>query len=67
MPPIVDVNYCNGCKQCYNMCPLDIYAWDSKKKVPIVAYPDECSHCGICELDCLQLAIDVQLPVYTRM
>lgn len=62
MAPKVDYVHCDGCKVCYNTCPMDIYGWDETTNQPVVAYPDECCYCGICELDCPQWCIDVEMP-----
>lgn len=44
------------------MCPMDVYSWDKTPSRPVVAYPDDCCYCGICELDCPQWCIDVEMP-----
>lgn len=67
MPVSIDYEHCTGCKICYNMCPMDIFEWDDERNVPIWAHPDECYHCGVCEIDCLELCIDVQLPLHARV
>jgi len=64
--PKIDYRWCNGCKKCYDACPQDIYDWDDEKGLPIVAYPEECYICGFCELNCPQLAINVELPLAVR-
>ncbi len=48
----IDYRYCSGCRICYDICPTDVYGWNEDEKLPIVAYPGECWHCGACELDC---------------
>jgi len=48
---------------CYNNCPLDVFGFDCDLKKSVVLYPDECWHCGACELDCPVGAIDVRLPL----
>jgi len=62
--PVVDYKLCIGCKTCYNNCPDDVYSWDEDRDQPLVAYPDECHYCAICELDCPQEAISVRLPLH---
>jgi len=54
---------CTGCKKCYEVCPLDIIAWDEKKNKPYVAYPEECQLCFICQEECPAEAIKVKVPV----
>lgn len=65
--PKIDYRHCNGCRQCYDYCPLDIFGWDEEKGMPVVAYPGECRFCCICELDCLQKAINVELPLHSKI
>ena len=62
MPAKVDNKRCIGCKRCYTLCPLDIFSWNDANNKPIVAYEDECWHCGICWMECPKRAIDIKLP-----
>lgn len=63
MPVKIDYHRCNGCRRCYDICPMDVYLWDEELKMPTVAYEEECWHCGICFMECPKRAIDVTLPV----
>ena len=63
MPAKVDYRRCIGCKKCYDLCPLDVFAWDEEKDMPVVAYEEECWHCGICWMECPKRAIDIDYPV----
>ncbi|MCC8057308.1 MAG: ferredoxin family protein [Synergistaceae bacterium] len=54
---------CLSCGACYNHCPNDVIGWDGEKKKPVVAYPDECSHCGVCALECRHGAIRHTIPL----
>lgn len=65
--PIIDYSLCNGCRICYDDCPSDLFAWDDEKKLPIVAYPQECYHCAACDVGCPQEAIKLRLPVHAMM
>jgi len=60
MPPVIDLNKCNGCGICDLHCPLDVIHLDDKGKVPVVKYPDECWHCGSCRLDCPVEAVTIR-------
>lgn len=62
----IDYRHCNGCGICYRICPMDVFGWDEEKGLPILAYPDECWHCGACELDCPEMAIDVEIPFHQK-
>jgi len=58
----IDLNLCEGCGMCHEICPLDVIGWDDKLAVPVVSYPDECWYCGSCYFDCPNNAIDIKLP-----
>ena len=59
----IDYRLCTGCKICYEVCPLDIIAWDNEKELPYNAYPDECQLCFICQEECPDEAIKVKVPI----
>ena len=65
--PTIDYEHCNGCKACYNYCPSDVFGWDNEQKRPKVMYPGECHYCGACEIECLEMAINVSLPLHARI
>lgn len=48
-----DQEVCNGCNRCVAICRSDLLMPNPEKgKPPIVLYPDECWHCGVCVLEC---------------
>ncbi len=59
----IDFELCTGCKICYEVCPLDIIAWDEEKDKPYLTYPDECQLCFICQEECPDEAIKVKVPI----
>jgi len=63
MTATFDYDKCIKCKKCYNLCPLDIIAWDEKDNKPYVKYPDECQLCFICQVECPEKAIKVKIPL----
>ncbi|MBW2028509.1 MAG: ferredoxin family protein [Deltaproteobacteria bacterium] len=65
--PRIDYSSCKSCKTCYDICPMDVFGWDTEKNLPFVLRPDECSYCVLCELDCAELAIDVEPPLWVRV
>lgn len=67
MPPKINSELCNGCRRCYETCPLDVLGFDEDRKVAVVLYPEECWHCGVCELECSEGAVDVTLPLKMRL
>jgi NAD-dependent dihydropyrimidine dehydrogenase PreA subunit len=54
---------CTSCKACYNHCPNDVIGWDEEKNIPVILYQDECSHCGVCALECKFDAIKHRMPL----
>jgi NAD-dependent dihydropyrimidine dehydrogenase PreA subunit len=63
MTAYIDAEKCNGCKKCYENCPLDIITWDEEKNRPNVSYPDECQLCFICQEECPVDAVKVKVPI----
>jgi NAD-dependent dihydropyrimidine dehydrogenase PreA subunit len=63
----IDENQCNGCGICVNSCPMDVIRMDEERKKAIAIYPEDCTLCAVCEIDCPQHAIYVspikQVPV----
>ena len=48
-PVVIDEAVCNGCNNCVEVCPMDIFeANPVKGEPPIVKYPDECAYDGVC-------------------
>jgi NAD-dependent dihydropyrimidine dehydrogenase PreA subunit len=56
---VVDFDACTGCKTCYLACFADVIRWDTEAKRPVIAYPEDCVHCNLCELNCKDEAISV--------
>lgn len=48
----VDLDACIGCRKCYEICPLDVFRFDYKKKKSVIAYVAECQICGQCVVSC---------------
>jgi len=59
----IEYKACIGCKICYDICPQDVIAWNEEINMPVVAYEEECWHCGICWMECPKRAIDIIYPV----
>ena len=64
MPPKIDPKLCINCNICVDLCPMDVLM--ENETVPVVAYPDECWHCGACMMDCPETAIRLILPLPIR-
>ena len=51
----VEIEKCNGCGQCMEFCPVDVFEIKEDKSVPIT--PQNCSGCGTCIAVCNMKAI----------
>jgi 2-oxoglutarate ferredoxin oxidoreductase subunit delta len=59
-PPVqLDVSLCKACGICIALCPENVFdATDMGEAV--VARPDDCTQCLLCELHCPDFAIEVR-------
>ncbi len=55
----IDVDLCNGCGICANTCWLDVIRMDEGSNKAVIKYPNECSACRFCQMDCPQKAISI--------
>jgi NAD-dependent dihydropyrimidine dehydrogenase PreA subunit len=53
----VDKEKCEGCEDCIETCPVDVFEMQDKKSVPVNA--DECIGCESCTEVCEKDAITV--------
>ena len=60
---IVNKEICIGCKICFKACFVDVIKWDNEARKPIIAYPEDCAQCVVCEVNCPRRAIKV-VPDY---
>jgi NAD-dependent dihydropyrimidine dehydrogenase PreA subunit len=51
----VDSATCNGCSECIEFCPVDVFEIKEGKSVPL--NPQNCSGCGTCVAVCKTEAI----------
>jgi len=50
MYPIVDQDKCNGCGNCAEICPSEVYEIDEDKSNP--THPEDCIECWACVGQC---------------
>ena len=56
MPVQVDVEQCDGCKSCEEVCPAEAIAVPERKAV---VKPDDCIDCNACTDACTHNALSV--------
>ena len=60
---IIDLEKCEGCGECVDICPQDVYFGSEENAVPVLSYPKECWHCSACVIGCPVEAIRLRLPL----
>ena len=61
---VVNHSLCVGCEDCYEACPSDVFEFDQGTKRPVVAFPEDCWHCGACIYECpVNGALRMELPL----
>jgi NAD-dependent dihydropyrimidine dehydrogenase PreA subunit len=58
-PVVIDLGLCDGCDICTHSCPVDVLRLDPQSQKAVVAYPQHCHVCYLCEDDCPTHAITV--------
>jgi len=58
-PVQLDLELCKACGVCIELCPDKVFDRD-KLGYPVLARPEECSQCLLCELHCPDFAIEVR-------
>ena len=60
----IDEVICTGCRACVESCPTDVIRMNEEKGKAVVAYPDDCQVCFLCEFDC---PVDAIFVTVSRM
>ena len=55
----LDLELCKACGICIELCPDKVFDRD-KLGYPVLARPEECSQCLLCEVHCPDFAIEVR-------
>jgi len=55
----LDLGLCKACGICIALCPERVFDVD-KQRYPVVARPEQCTSCLLCELHCPDFAIEVK-------
>jgi 2-oxoglutarate ferredoxin oxidoreductase subunit delta len=55
----LDLGLCKACGICIALCPEKVFDVD-KQRYPVVARPEECTSCLLCEQHCPDFAIEVK-------
>ena len=53
--PVVDPDKCEGCEECVDICPMDVFEMKDEKSV--VVNPEDCEGCESCVEVCESGAI----------
>jgi 2-oxoglutarate ferredoxin oxidoreductase subunit delta len=61
-PVQLDLELCKACGVCIELCPEKVFDRD-KLGNPVLARPEDCSQCLLCELHCPDFAIEVRRRV----
>ena len=57
LPVMIYDKWCKGCGICVAFCPKKVLEFDEVRQKPMVARPEDCIRCGLCELRCPDFAI----------
>ena len=61
----IDLDLCNGCKVCVDVCPMDVIRFNEEEEKPYIAYQEDCIWCQLCESTC-PLGCILVMPTKTR-
>jgi 2-oxoglutarate ferredoxin oxidoreductase subunit delta len=64
-PVHLDLGLCKACGICIDLCPDGVFDRDGLG-YPVLARPEDCSQCLICELHCPDFAIEVRRREHKR-
>ena len=59
--PMIDIELCNGCEACVDICPMDSLTMDENVKA--IRNPTRCIGCGLCASACAEGSITLERVV----
>ena len=62
----INLDECDGCGLCVDVCPMDVLRMNETIKQPMIRYPEDCMTCYNCERECPYNCIDVD-PLWAEM
>ncbi len=60
----LDLNKCTGCRNCVEVCPMDVFYFNEDAHKSVLAYPENCQSCGQCYLNCEGRSIGISNDTY---
>jgi NAD-dependent dihydropyrimidine dehydrogenase PreA subunit len=48
----IDLDKCIGCRNCVDICPMDVMYFDEAAHKSVICYPETCQNCGQCYMNC---------------
>lgn len=60
----IDLDKCIGCKNCVDICPMDVFYFDVEARKSVLAYPENCQNCGQCYVNCPGRSIGISNETY---
>jgi NAD-dependent dihydropyrimidine dehydrogenase PreA subunit len=57
---VVDGDACTACGACADVCFVNAIGWDDDADAPVLAYPEDCQVCCVCERACPGAALTIE-------
>ncbi len=61
---IEKIEGCNGCRACFDICPMDVIRMNEETKLAEIQYPQDCQVCNLCVVFCPVDAITIDKEKY---
>ena len=56
---IANLDYCNGCGDCVDICPCEVLMIENEKVKIVAGKESDCVDCGACADECLNEVLSV--------